>query len=376
MKITGALLLEQNVPFVVTELELQQPGADEVLVDIRATGVCASDAHTRSGRIPSPLPAVLGHEGAGVVRAVGANVTHVAPGDHVALSWMPSCDTCRHCRAGRPVLCTAASPYLLAGTLLDGKTRLKYQGQDVHQYSFLSTFAEAAVVPANSAVKIDKSVPFDVAALIGCAVLTGYGAAVNRAKVTPGSTVLIFGAGGVGLSAVMGAKVAGAAQIIVVDPVEHKRAEALSFGATHTLSSDEDIPARVLELTDGFGADFSIDGVGAPGILDTAFRATIKGGTIVCVGVPAPDARPSVVGPDLVRHEKVITGSLYGSSQPQRDIPIVAELYRQGRMPLDRLITKRYVLDEINEAFGDLEAGKLNRGVIMFDAETDGGAAA
>lgn len=372
MKTTGALLREQQAAFEVTELDLADPGPDEVLVDIRATGVCASDAHTRSGRIPSPLPAVLGHEGAGVVLAVGANVSHVVPGDHVALSWMPSCDVCRHCRAGRPVLCTAASPYLLAGTLLDGTTRLSKDEQKVHQYSFLSTFAEAAVVPKNSAVKIDKSVPFDVAALIGCAVLTGYGAAVNRAKVTPGSTVLVFGAGGVGLSAIMGARVAGAAQIIVIDPMEHKREEAIAFGATHALPSDEYVVERVLELTEGFGADFSIDGVGAPGILDTAFRATIKGGTIVCVGVPAPDARPSVTGPDLVRHEKIITGSLYGSTIPQRDIPIIAELYRQGRLPLDRLITKHYALGEINEAFEDLEAGKLNRGVILFEGSNEG----
>ncbi|RGE18531.1 zinc-binding dehydrogenase [Leucobacter sp. wl10] len=372
MKTTGALLQEQNAPFEIAELELADPGPDEVLVDIRATGVCASDAHTRTGRIPSPLPAVLGHEGAGIVLSVGENVTHVSPGDHVALSWMPSCDVCRHCRAGRPVLCSAASPYLLAGTLLDGTTRLSHNGREVYQYSFISTFANAAVVPKNSAIRIDESVPFDVAALIGCAVLTGYGAAVNRARITPGSTALIFGAGGVGLSAVMGAVVSGAAQIIVVDPIAHKREEALGFGATHTLSSEDDVVARVLELTDGFGADFAIDGVGAPGILDTAFRATVKGGTIVCVGVPAPDARPSVSGPDLVRHEKVITGSLYGSTLPHRDIPIIAELYRQGRLPLDRLITKHYELAQINEAFEDLEAGKLNRGVVMLDAENGG----
>ncbi|MBO1900347.1 Zn-dependent alcohol dehydrogenase [Leucobacter weissii] len=368
MKTTGALLREQKAPFEVTELELREPGPDEVLVDIRASGVCASDAHTRTGRIPSPLPAVLGHEGSGVVLRTGANVTHVAPGDHVALSWMPSCDTCRHCRAGRPVLCTAAAPYLLAGTLLDGSTSLRHEGRAVHQYSFLSTFADAAVVPKNSAIKVDPSVPFEVAALIGCAVLTGYGAAVNRAGVTPGSTVLIFGAGGVGLSAIMGARVAGAAQIIVVDPAEHKRAEALGFGATHTLSSDDDVVARVAELSDGFGADFTIDGVGAPGILDTAFRATVKGGTIVCVGMPAPGAQSSITGPALVRDEKIVTGSLYGSSVPQRDVPMIAELYRQGRLPLDRLITQRYRLEQINEAFDDLEAGRLNRGVIVFDS--------
>src|SRR4051794_31953602 len=202
MEITAAYLAGVDAEFEIDTLELSEPRASEVLVRIVASGVCASDAHTRSGRIPSPLPAVLGHEGAGIVEAVGPKVSHVAPGDHVALSWLPQCGRCRHCLSGRPVLCTGTASALLAGTLLDGTVRLHDGDRDVHHYSFLSTFAEYTVVPALSAIPIPDEVPFAVAALAGCGVLTGYGAVVNRARVAPGATVLIYGAGGVGLSAV------------------------------------------------------------------------------------------------------------------------------------------------------------------------------
>ena len=369
MEITAALLSGINQPFETTLLELDEPQSNEVLVRLAASGVCASDAHTRSGRIPSPLPSVLGHEGAGVVVAVGPNVAHVVPGDHVALSWMPSCGECRHCRSGRPVLCTVAAPYVLAGTMFDGTVRLHNGGHQVHHYSFLSTFATHTVVPAASAIKIDKDVPLVVAALIGCAVLTGYGAVVNRAQVRPGSSVAIFGGGGVGLSAVMGAKLSGAEKIIVIDPVEAKREGALEFGATNSLAPGDDIADRVRELTDGFGVDYAIDAVGFPGILSQAFNATIPGGTIVCVGVPAVDARPDLPGPQLVRQEKIITGSLYGSSRPALDIPLIAKLFMGGQLPLDKLITKTYELDHINTAFDDMQAGLLNRGVIILDKE-------
>ncbi|OIH98161.1 zinc-binding dehydrogenase [Curtobacterium sp. MCBA15_001] len=367
MQIEAALLTHTDAPFRIVPLDLDDPGPNEVLVRLAASGVCASDAHTRSGHTPSPLPAVLGHEGAGVVVATGANVEHVQPGDHVALSWMPNCGHCRHCAAGRPVLCTAAAPALLAGTMLDGTVRLHHQGQDVNHYSFLSTFATHTVVPAASAVKIPEDVPLGLAALVGCAVLTGYGAAVNRARVQPGQSVLVFGAGGVGLSAVMGAALAGAAQVIVVDPVPDKCAVAVEFGATATLAPGDDLVDRVLALTDGDGADVAIDAVGAPGILDTAFRATVPGGTVVCVGVPGPDARPSLPGPDLVRSERVVTGCLYGSSRPSVDIPRILELYRRGALPIDRLVSKTYRLDQVNEAFEDMAAGRLSRGVIVHD---------
>lgn len=367
MEITAAFLDKENDPFEVTRLELDEPREDEVLVRLAASGICASDAHTRSGRIPSPMPCVLGHEGAGVVEKVGSRVTHVAPGDHVALSWMPSCGVCRHCLAGRPVLCTAAAPYTLAGTLLDGTTRLRKDGENVFHYSFLSTFATHTVVPAASAIKIDADVPLDIAALVGCAVLTGFGAAVNRAQVRPGSSVLIFGAGGVGLSAVMGARLAGAEQIIVADPVEAKRAEALDFGATLALEPGDGLVEQIRDRTDGFGVDYAIDAVGAPAVLGQAFDATVPGGTVVCVGVPAPGSRPSLPGPELVRQEKIVTGSLYGSSRPALDIPRVLRLYQRGLLPLDRLVSRSYALAEINDAFDDLAAGKLNRGVLRLD---------
>lgn len=370
MLIEAALLDATDVPFRVTSLTLDDPGPDEVLVRLSASGVCASDAHTRSGHTPSPLPAVLGHEGAGVVEAVGQNVHHVAPGDHVALSWMPNCGHCRHCVAGRPVLCTAAAPALLAGTMLDGTTRLHDGDRPVHHYSFLSTFATHTVVPANSAVRIPRDVPLALAALVGCAVLTGYGAAVNRAGIRPGQTVVVFGAGGVGLSAVLGARQAGAAQVIVVDPVPEKGATAIAFGATSVLVPSDDVAAQVVALTGGDGADVAIDAVGAPGILETAFHATVPGATIVCVGVPGPDARHSVPGAEFVRSERVITGSLYGSSRPSVDIPAILDLHARGRLPLERLVSRTYTLGGINEAFDDLATGRLNRGVLVFDETT------
>lgn len=369
MHIKASLLSGCDQPFEIATLELDEPKDEEVLVRLAATGVCASDAHTRSGRIPSPLPSVLGHEGAGIVEAVGSSVAHVAPGDHVALSWMPNCGQCRHCRNGRPVLCTAAAPALLAGTMLDGTVRLHNGAQPVFHYSFLSTFASHTVVPSASAIKIDPDVPLAVAALIGCAVLTGYGAVVNRAQVRSGSSVAVFGAGGVGLSAIMAARLSGAEQVIVIDPVEGKRQGAFTFGATDVLVPGEDIATRVRAITDGYGADYTIDAVGSPGLLSQAFASTVVGGTVVCVGVPASDARPWLPGPDLVRQEKIVTGSLYGSCRPALDIPLITKLFKSGRLPLDRMVTKTYDLEDINLAFDDMGAGLLNRGVIVLDKE-------
>ncbi|MEJ2889302.1 Zn-dependent alcohol dehydrogenase [Actinomycetospora aeridis] len=353
-------------PLETVTLELDDPRPDEVLVRLAATGICASDAHTHSGRIPSPSPCVLGHEGAGVVERAGANVTHVGVGDHVALSWMPSCGVCRHCVSGRPVLCTAAAPALLAGTLLDGTVRLHRDGRPVSHYSFLSTFATHTVVPAASAIRIGREVPLAVASLVGCGILTGYGAVVNKARVIPGSSVLIFGAGGVGLSAVMAARVSGAGQILVVDPVASKLEEAKIFGATDGLVPSEHLVERIRDLSGG-GVDYAIDAAGGEGILGQAFAATIPGGTIVCVGMPDVHARPSLPGPELVRDEKIVTGSLYGSSRPSLDIPSILRQYAAGVLPLDRMITQAYDLDRIDHAFADMHAGLLKRGVVVFD---------
>lgn len=366
MDITASVMTAPNEPLETVTLELSEPRADEVLVRLAATGVCASDAHTHTGRIPSPSPCVLGHEGAGVVEGVGANVTNVDVGDHVALSWMPSCGVCRHCVSGRPVLCTAAAPALLAGTLLDGTVRLHRDGRPVSHYSFLSTFATHAVVPASSAIRIGRQIPLGVASLVGCGILTGYGAVVNKARVAPGSSVLVFGAGGVGLSAVMAARVSGAGQIIVVDPVAAKLEEAEVFGATDGLVPSADLVEHVRDLSGG-GVDYAIDAAGDEGILGQAFAATVPGGTIVCVGMPDVHARPSLPGPELVRDEKIITGSLYGSSRPSLDIPSILRQYSAGVLPLDRMITRTYELDEIDDAFADMRAGRLKRGVVVFD---------
>lgn len=372
MDINAAVLDEIGGSLTLRTLRLDEPGPGEVRVRIAATGVCASDAHTISGRIPSPLPIVLGHEGAGVVTATGPGVTHVRSGDHVALSWLPSCGQCRYCQAGRPVLCVASAPALLAGTLLDGTVRLHDGDLDVYHYSFLATFAEQTVVPAASAIKIPEAVPLAVAALTGCGVLTGYGAVVNRARVTPGDTVLVYGAGGVGLSAVMAARLSGADQIIVVEPHPDKQAGVVVFGATQVLSPGEDVVATVRALTGGQGADVTIDAVGREGLLEQAFDATAPGGTMVCVGVPSASAYASVPAARFVREEKYLTGSLYGSSRPTQDIPKLLSLFNTGKLPVDKLISKTYAFDEINTAFADLAGGSNRRGVVIVDEELAG----
>jgi NDMA-dependent alcohol dehydrogenase len=363
----AAVLHRENDVFRVEEVALEAPGPGEVRVRLHASGVCHRDWNTATGVIPSPLPAVLGHEGAGVVEELGEGVTGLVEGDHVVLSWLPDCGTCFYCRSGRPNLCAAAMPFLLAGTLLGGAIRLSQNGTPIHHYSFLSTFAEAAVVPAASCVRIRRDVPFEVAALVGCAVMTGIGAALIRAKVTAGSTVLVLGAGGVGLSVIQGCRLSGAAAIVAVDPVPSKRELADALGATHVLDPAEEDPVTLVrELTDGRGADFAFEAVGRPPLVAQAFDALRPGGTLVCIGIPAADAVVSLPGPRLVRDEKIVTGSLYGSCRPHLDMPMVLDLYAQGRLDLDRLVSRTYTLDQINEAFADMEAGEVARGVIRL----------
>lgn len=364
----AAVLFQTKEKLRVVNVDLAPPGPREVRVRLAATGICASDWHTMTGAIPSPAPAVLGHEGAGVVVAVGDGVTSVAPGDHVVLSWAPACGHCRLCEAGRPNLCSVAAPALLAGTLIGGERRLSHRGDPLYHYSFLSTFAEETVVDEAACIPIRKDVALAVAALVGCAVMTGYGAVTNRAQVEAGSTVLIYGAGGVGLSAVMAAALSGAQNVVVADPVAAKRELALEVGATHAVDPHhDDVTAVVRSLTGGDGADYSFEAAGRAELVGQAFDATRRAGTIVAIGVPGPNAEVTLPGPQLVRHEKVVTGSLYGSCRPRQDMPRVLDLYASGRLPLDRLITKTYELEQINEAFDDMNAGTLARGVISFD---------
>jgi S-(hydroxymethyl)glutathione dehydrogenase / alcohol dehydrogenase len=351
----AAVLHEHRRPFAIEDVDLAPPGPGEVEVRLHASGVCRSDWNTVTGDTPSPLPAVLGHEGAGIVAEVGPGVTSVAPGDHVVLSWLPACGRCRQCTSGRPTLCDVAAPALLAGTLLDGSTRLTLGGRPVHHYSFLSTFAERTVVPEASCVRVRKDAPFDVAALVGCAITTGTGAVLNRAGVEAGSFVAVFGAGGVGLSAIMAARLAGAAAIVAVDPAAPRRAVALELGATHAVGPEEAAGA-VADLAPG-GVDYAIESSGAAGAVASAYAAVRRGGTLVCVGIPPEDAVVELPGAALVRDEKIVTGSLYGSCRPHTDMPMLLDLFLDGRLPLDRLVGTSYPLDEIDRAFEEMREG-------------------
>jgi S-(hydroxymethyl)glutathione dehydrogenase / alcohol dehydrogenase len=363
----AAVLREPNSGFDVVDVELAPPGPGEVSVELRASGVCHSDWNTVTGDTPSPLPAVLGHEGAGVVESVGDGVTGVAPGDHVVLSWLPACGRCGPCVGGRPSLCEAAAPALLAGTLLDGTTRLSLDGKPVYHYSFLSTFAERTVVPEASCVRIRPDAPFEIAALVGCAVMTGIGAVLNRAMVRTGSSVVVFGAGGVGLSALQACKLVNAGVVIAVDPTAERRQLALELGATHVVDPTEtDAVEAVRELTAGRGANYGFEASGARGMAAQVWQAVGRGGTIVCIGIPPLGATVELPGADLVRDEKIVTGSLYGSCRPHLDMPMVLDLYMEGRLDLDRLKGSSYPLRRINEAFGDMLAGHGARTLIEF----------
>ena len=361
----AAVLHETNEPLRVEEVDLAPPGPGEVTVRVHASGVCHSDWSTATGATPGPLPTVLGHEGAGIVEDVGDGVRTVTPGDPVVLSWMPSCGRCFYCRLGRPNLCEGATEALFAGTLLGGETRLSQGGRPVHHYSFLSTFAERAVVPEASCVPIRADVPLAVAAIVGCAVMTGVGAVINRARLEPGSVALVLGAGGVGLSVVLGCRLAGAAAIVAVDPVESKRALAVELGATHAVDPAEEDPGAVAgELTAGRGADYAFVAAGVASLFRAAYAATRRAGTVVCIGLPPEEVEVSFPATALVREEKVLTGSLYGSCRDREDMPLLLGLFRDGRLPLDRLVTRTYPLERINEAFEDMNAGRVARGVI------------
>lgn len=356
-----------NEPLAVEDVDLEEPGVGEVLVRLEASGVCHSDWNVVTGATPNPLPAVLGHEGAGVVEAVGEGVTQVVEGDHVVLSWLPECGHCRFCLEGRPVLCENAFEAMFDGTLPGGALRLSQNGAPLYHYSYLSTFAERCVVPEGCCVRVEPDVPFAVAALVGCGIMTGFGAAVNRARVEPGSSVAVFGAGGVGLSAVLGASFAGAARVIAVDPVPLKRELARELGATDVVDPAAADPVEsIRELTDGRGADYALDTAGAPGLVALAYEAVRRGGTVVAVGIPPLDAEVRLPGPSLPREEKVVTGSFYGSCRPHVDMPRILGLYRAGRLPLDRLVSRTYPLDEVNEALAAMNAGEVARAVIAF----------
>ncbi|MFI1765397.1 Zn-dependent alcohol dehydrogenase [Streptomyces sp. NPDC020800] len=337
---------------VVDDLTVREPGPGEVLVAISAAGLCHSDLSVVDGTIPFPVPVVLGHEGAGLVEAVGAGVSHVAPGDHVALSTLASCGTCAECDRGRPTMCRRAI----------GRPQQPFARGDrtVYQFASNSAFAERTVVKAVQAVRIPKDIPLRAAALIGCGVLTGVGAVLNRARVDRGDSVVVIGTGGIGLNVLQGARIAGALRIVAVDANPAKEAAARQFGATDFLTSTDGV--RDILPT---GADHVFECVGRVELIRRAVDLLDRHGQAVLLGVPGADAEASFLVSSMFL-DKAILGCRYGSSRPQRDIPLYAELYRQGRLLLDELVTATYPVEDFEKARADAEAGRVARAVLTF----------
>jgi NDMA-dependent alcohol dehydrogenase len=355
-------------PLEVVDVELEDPKAGEVRVRMGASGVCHSDLSVVNGTLLSPLPSVLGHEGAGVVEAVGDDVTSVQPGDHVVLSFVPQCGTCYFCTHGAPEVCETGFIAMAMGSQLDMTSRFTQSGTPVHQMSGLGTFSEELVCPEISTVKIDKDMPLASAALIGCGVLTGFGAAANTAGVREGDTVAVIGCGGVGLNVIQGAKWKGAERIIAVDMFDSKLALATEFGATDTVNpSNGDAVEQVRELTGGRGVDVSFEVIGLKPTIDQAFAMLRRGGNAIVVGVPKMEVLAEIpVAMELLVNEKGIKGSWYGSSDVQRDVPRLVELYQQGTLKLDELISRRIGLGDINDAFRAMESGEVARSVVDY----------
>jgi alcohol dehydrogenase len=356
-------------PLVVEELELDPPGAGEVLVEITAAGLCHSDLSVINGDRPRPTPMALGHEAAGIVRELGPGVSDLAPGDHVVLVFVPSCGRCLPCMEGRPALCEPGAAANVAGQLLSGTRKLRRAHapghQPVHHHMGVSAFAELAVVSRNSCVRVDPELPLEEAALFGCAVLTGVGAVVNTARVAPGQTVAVVGLGGVGLNAVLGARLAGARRIVALDLVEDKLALARELGATDAFNAgDADCAQAVRDATAG-GVDVAFEMAGSVKAMELAWQVTRRGGTTVTAGLPHPEHRFPLPQVALVGEERTVKGSYIGSCVPIRDVPRYVELYRRGRLPVDRLLSERVRLDELNEAFDRLASGRTIRQVLV-----------
>ena len=369
MRIRAAVLEETGGAHTVQELELAPPQRGEVLVRLGASGVCHSDFNAIDGTAETRCPAVLGHEGAGVVEAVGSDVTRVGVGDHVALSWAPSCGACGECLRELSHLCSTAWPAMGTGGLMDGTTRLSRDGEPVFHYSFLSTFAEACVVPEKSCVPIAKDVPFDVAGLVGCAVTTGVGAVWRTARVRPGDRVAIIGCGGVGLSALMAAVAVGAEPVIAVDTTQAKLEAARTFGATDGVlwAGSAEATADAIRNASGGGVDYAVEATGRPEAMTAAFLSTRARGAAVLIGIPRGDATVTLPALSIPRLERRVLGSIYGSSRPERDFATTLALYRSGRLPLDRLVSHRLPLDEVGRGFELMRSGEALRVVLELN---------
>ena len=364
----AAVVHELNAPFVIEDVALEEPGPGEVRVRMAASGVCHSDWHVLTGAFPRrPMPVVLGHEGAGVVEATGRGVAHVEPGDHVILSWAPACSTCFYCLRDRSGLCETFLEPRRKGTMLDGTTRMRIHDERVHQFNTVSTFAERTVVPEQACIPVGKELSLKIAALVGCAVMTGVGATLYTVQIRPGDSVVVYGCGGVGLNVLQGAALHGAEPIIAIDQAPAKMELARTFGATHPLVADEGTTDAIRDLTGGRGADYVFEAIGIPAVQEAAFEALRPGGTLVLVGAAPVGSSISLPPLTITLHEKRVIGSLYGSSNPRRDFPMLLDLYAAGKLKLDELISREYRLDEINEAFEAMLGGEVARGLIVFD---------
>jgi Zn-dependent alcohol dehydrogenase len=366
MKIQAALLREHNTPFAVETLELAPPQAQEVQVQVKAAGVCHSDWHLLTGATQYPLPLVPGHEGAGVVVGVGERVTRVRVGDPVTLNWAGNCGACFYCHKGLPSLCPTYTKQNWGGTLLDGTTRLTWQGQSVYQFKMLGCFAQYCVVPEPCCIPIPPTLPFPIAALIGCAVTTGMGAVLNKAHIQSGESMAVFGVGGVGLSMVLAGHFAGAHPIVAVDTQPVKLEIARTCGATHTLLMDEHTLSHIRKFTEGRGADYVFEAIGIPSVQEQCLEAVRPGGSLILAGLSPMGSLTNFPGAILTRQEKTVTGTYYGSSDPTQDFPRFAHLHLDRKIDLSRLIAQTYPLSAINEAFAAMNQGKTARGVIVF----------
>jgi S-(hydroxymethyl)glutathione dehydrogenase/alcohol dehydrogenase len=361
VKVKAAVLYGVNQPLQIQDIDMDEPRAGEVLIKTSASGVCHSDLHFMEGKWQFPLPAVLGHESAGVVEKVGEGVTNVQPGDRVVVAFVQSCGTCDRCVTGRPNLCMNTND-------LQRRGRISLNGEPMVQFAGMSAFAEYQLVSAKACVHVPDGVPMEVAALVGCSVMTGVGAVTNTVKLQVGQTVAVVGAGGVGLNIIQGAKLAGASRIIAVDLLENKLAAAREFGATDVVDASKGNAVEQVQEMTGGGVDYAFEAIGLMKTAVDCWGMARRGGQAVIVGMlplgqdlVLPDAGASFLG------EKGIVGSFYGSTRQTYDMPWLMELYRQKRLKIDELITKRWTLDQINEAYESLKAGEVNRSVIVMN---------
>lgn len=349
-----------------TDVELAGPKKGEVRVKIAAAGVCHSDLHVKRGEWDAPTPMVMGHEGSGIVQELGEGVTSLSVGDHVVLSWVPPCGECRYCRSGHEARCQKVATIVgPKGVLFDGTSRISKEGESIHHYLGVSSFAEEVIVPVSGAIKVRDDAPLDVIALVGCAVATGVGAVTNTAAVEPGSTVVVIGCGGVGLNVVQGAKLAGAERIIAIDIRSDKTALAAQFGATDSINASQTDPVKALYDLIPDGADYAFDAIGRTSTTEQAIQMLGLGGAAVIVGLPPQGSKACFDPLVLAEADQRILGSNYGSVRPSIDIPALVDKYMEGQLKLDPLVYRRRPLSEANEALAELESGVALRTLLI-----------